>query len=90
MDLYVTNFVLSNFQKCTILGLNPILNASIGARVVQLAQSCQADMQQHKAMAINEPRDLLPADLLVCTVLLSQSGPDQKLSLSWQQTHTLS
>lgn len=56
--------------------------------MVQLAQSCQADMQRHKAMAINELRDLLTADLLVCTVLLSQSGPDQELTLSWQQTHT--
>lgn len=45
----------------------------VGAGVVQLAQSCQADMHRHKAMAINELRDLLPADLLVCTVLLSQS-----------------
>lgn len=55
--------------------------------MVQLAQSCQADMHRHKAMAINELSDLLTADLLVCTVLLSQSGPDQELSLSWQQTH---
>lgn len=45
-------------------------------------------MHRHKAMAINELRDLLTADLLVCAILLSQSGPDQELSLSWQQTHT--